>query len=68
MKVAPSTFAPGPMIFLAVSFVLVIGLFAIWPKSAGDGSKGYTDDGTAVQGDTIKLPGSVEDGGKRPFR
>lgn len=65
MKVAPATKAPVGMALLGIAFVMVMALAFIWPKSPGDKTKGYTDDGIAVQSDTISPQAAAKDDSTR---
>jgi hypothetical protein len=65
MKVAPTTKAPVGMALLGIAFVLVMALALVWPKSPGNTTKGYTEDGTAVQSDTISPQTAAKDDSTR---
>lgn len=52
MKPAIDNQANISMAALFTAFIIVIGLFMVWPRSAGNTSAGYSD-GTPVQSDTI---------------
>ena len=53
------------MALLGIAFVLVMALALVWPKSPGNTTKGYTEDGTAVQSDTISPQTAAKDDSTR---
>lgn len=55
MKVANDSRAPLGMILMSVAFIFVMALAVLWPKSPDNPTKGYSEDGTAVQSDTVDV-------------
>lgn len=55
MKVANDSKAPLGMALMAVAFVLVMSLALLWPRSPGNKTTGYSENGEAVQSDTVNV-------------